>query len=213
MAIVLINDEIKEILLNSNFSQEFLDNCFNAKFLSIQQIDSKIVGAAFVGGMLNVYGIELDEEFFGRGLWRKLIKEIFSECKRQKISYITGAYKENNLRSIKIHNILKFIPVFTCHYNKKIGKEIAIIYPFTKKGNIVKNLMSFFNTRFGNAVFTMIFVFFRPFLNKIIPFNENKIPEMDLFYSLKKFEKVDKTIKNIESKIKQNSSRQGNIIL
>lgn len=213
MTIVSINDEIKELLLNSNFSQEFLDNCFNAKFLSIQQINSKIVGAAFVGGILNVYGIELDEEFFGRGLWRKLIKEIFSECKRRKISYITGAYKENNLRSIKIHNTLKFIPVFTCHYNKKIGKEIAIIYPFTKKGNFVKNLLNFFNTRFGNAVFTMFFVLFRPFLNKIIPFNENKMPKMNFFYSLKKFEKVDETIKNIESEIKKISSKQRNIIL
>lgn len=203
MTIISINNEIKELLLNTNFSQEFLDNCFHAKFLSIQQVDSKIVGAAFVGGILNFYGIELDEEFFGRGLWRKLIKEIFSECRQRKISYITGVYKESNLRSIKIHNTQKFIPLFTCHYNKKIGKEIVIIYPFTKKGNFMKSLLKFFNTRLGNIIFILIFVLIRPFLNKIISFSGDKMPEMDFFYSVRNFEKVNETIKNIESKIKK----------
>ena len=76
MVIVTINKELKQKLKEDNFSSLFLDNCSNSKFISIHEVNSRIVGVACVGGMMNHYGIELKNEYYGRGLWRKLFNEI-----------------------------------------------------------------------------------------------------------------------------------------
>ena len=197
MVIIHINPEIKQKLQEDNFTSVFLDNCYNSKFMSIHEVNSHIVGVAFVGGIMNHYGIELKNDYYGRGLWKKLFDEITEESKNRNISFLTGVYKTSNLISIKIQTKLGFKPIFSLHYNKHEGREIVIILPFNDKGKFVESFMRIFNTKIGNIFFSLFFVICRPFLKNIIAFSGNSMPKIDLKYSLYNFEKVKSVMKKI----------------
>jgi len=198
--IVNVNDDIKKVLRNSDFSSDFLDNLLNAKFVAIQQVDSKIVGAAFVGGIMNVYGIEINENFQGRGLWKKLYDEVLKECKNRKISFLMGTFKPNNLISVKIHMKLGFIPLFTFHYSKTEGREIVIILPIGRKGHFLKKILKIFDTRSGNYVLVILLLIMRPFLRHIIAFSSDVMPNVDFRYSINNFEKINVFLNEINAK-------------
>ena len=202
MSIVAVNNDIKDTLKKSNFTSGFLDNCLNSKFLSIEKNNSKIVGACFVGGTLNFNGIEILEEFRGKGLGKKLLAEILSECRKKNISFLTGVFKPSNIISIKAHTKIGYRAVFTSHYNKEEGREIFVILPFNKKGKILENFMKVFNTRIGNALFTISFFLLNPFLKNIMAFSGDAIPKIDISYSLRNFEKVQDTMKEVYSENK-----------
>lgn len=200
MVIVAINEELKQKLQENNFSPLFLNNCYNSKFLSIYEVNSRIVGVACVGGIMNHYGIELKNEYYGRGLWRKLFNEIFSESQNRNISFLTGVYKTTNLISIKIQTSLGFVPIFSVDYSKDEGKEIVIILPFNRKGKLVANFMKIFNTKLGNVCFSLFFIICKPFLKNIIGLSGDTMPKIDLWYSLCNFEKVKSIMEKINFK-------------
>ena len=194
--IVSINDEIKKLLSkNSEFSELFLDNCINSKFLAVEKSNSEIIAACFVGGILNSNGIEINEEFRGKGLGKKLVNEIMNECESRKISMLTGVFKPTNLISIKTHIKVGYRPVFTIFYNHDEGREIIVINPLNSKGKLFFNLVKLFDTQIGNAIFSLLWVLMRPFLKNLIAFSGNKIPKIDFLNSLRNFEKVKKTFK------------------
>jgi len=197
MTIIDITEEIKKKIKNSNFAPDFIENCVNSRFLAIEQENSEIIGINFVGGMLNVTGIEVNEKFRGKGLSKKLLGETLEECKKRKISFLSSVVKPNNLISMKIHFGVGYEPIFTSYYNKIQGKEIVIFLPLNKKGQIVKNLMTFFNTRIGNTSFTLLLVILRGFLKNLITFSGSKTSKIDLSYSIRNFEKVQDTLKEI----------------
>jgi len=200
-----MNDDTKNSLIqNSKFSELFLHNCFNSKFLAIEKINSEIVGACFVGGMLNSNGIEINEKYRGQGLGKKLVNEILNECKSRKISFLTGVFKPTNVISIKTHIKIGYKPVFTFFYNQDEGREIIVINPLTSKGKIFFNLIKIFNTRIGNAIFSLLWILMSPFLKNLIAFPGNKIPKIDFQNSIKKFEKVEKTLKKIQLDLGKN---------
>ena len=197
--IVSINDEIKKLLSkNSEFSELFLDNCINSKFLAVEKSNSEIIAACCVGGILNSNGIEINEEFRGKGLGKKLVNEIMNECESRKISMLTGVFKPTNLISIKTHIKVGYRPVFTIFYNHDEGREIIVINPLNSKGKLFFNLVKLFDTQIGNAIFSLLWVLMRPFLKNLIAFSGNKIPKIDFLNSLRNFEKVKKTLKDIE---------------
>ena len=197
--IVSINDEIKKLLSkNSEFSELFLDNCINSKFLAVEKSNSEIIAACFVGGILNSNGIEINEEFRGKGLGKKLVNEIMNECESRKIAMLTGVFKPTNLISIKTHIKVGYRPVFTIFYNHDEGREIIVINPLNSKGKLFFNLVKLFDTQIGNAIFSLLWVLMRPFLKNLIAFSGNKIPKIDFLNSLRNFEKVKKTLKDIE---------------
>ena len=144
MVIVTINEEIKQKLKQNNFSTLFLNNCHNSKFLSIHEINSKIVGVGCVGGLMNHYAIELKDEYYGRGLWRNIFNEIHTESQNRNMSFLTGVYKTTNLISIKIQTSLGFTPIFSIDYNKVEGREVVIILPFNSKGKLIKKIMKIY---------------------------------------------------------------------
>jgi len=197
MTIVEISEDIKRKLKKTSFSSSFIANCFISKFLAIAQHDSEIIGANFVGGLLNATGIEVDEKFRGKGISTKLLDETLEECKKRKISFLSGAFKPTNSISIKIHTKIGYVPVFTSNYNKIEGKEIVVVLPFNKKGKFVVNLMKIFNTRFGNAIFGLSLVLFRGLLKHLIAFSGNEMSKIDLSYSIRHFEKFQETLKEI----------------
>ncbi len=195
--IIEINDNIKESLKSSNFSLEFIDNCFNSKFLAIEENNSVIIGAAFVGGFLNSYGIEILEDFRGKGLSKKLFIEIFDESKKRKLSMLTGVFKPSNTISIKLHTKMGFIPVFSIYYNKIEKQEIVVILPLNYSGKIFLFLSRFFNTRFGNIIFILLFKLLKPILKNMIAFSGDKIPKIDFILGIKNFQKVQNIITDI----------------
>jgi len=197
MVIIHINTKIKQKLKENNFSTLFLNNCHNSKFLSIHEINSKIVGVGCVGGLMNHYAIELKDEYYGRGLWRNIFKEIHTESQNRNMSFLTGVYKTTNLISIKIQTSLGFIPIFSIDYNKVEGREVVIILPFNSKGKLIKKFMKIFDTKIGNMLFSLFFILSKPILKNIIGLSSKTMSKIDLKYSLYNFEKVKSVMKKI----------------
>jgi hypothetical protein len=198
MVIVTINEEIKQKLKQNNFSTLFLNNCHNSKFLSIHEINSKIVGVGCVGGLMNHYAIELKNEYYGRGLWRNIFNEIHTESQNKNMSFLTGVYKTTNLISIKIQTSLGFTPIFSIDYNKVEGREVVIILPFNSKGKIIKKIMKIFDTKIGNMLFSLFFILSKPILKNIIGLSSKTMSKIDLKYSLYNFEKVKAVMEKID---------------
>jgi GNAT superfamily N-acetyltransferase len=197
--IVNVDNDIKNLLMkNSEFSELFINNCINSKFLAIEKIHSEIIAVCFVGGILNSNGIEINEKFRGKGLGKKLVNEVMTECKNRKISMLTGVFKPTNMISIKTHIKIGYKPVFTIFYNQDEGREIIVINPLNSKGKFFFNLVRIFNTRIGNIIFSLLWISMRPILKNLIAFSGDKIPKIDFMNSIKKFEKVEKTLKNIQ---------------
>lgn len=202
MVIVTKKAEIYSIVENFKFTTEFMDeNCKNSKFISIQKINSEIVGIAFVGGMMNSYGIEISEKFQGRKLSSKLFEEVISECKKRNISFLTGVYKSTNIISFKIHSKFGFVPVFSVFYNEQEGREIVVIFPLSILGNFLLNTSKFFNSHFGNFIFSLLFKMSKPLLRKLIAFPSDQISDLNIKMSIKNFEKIKDTIKSINKTI------------
>ncbi len=194
MTICKVNDSLKKELMLMDISVETLDNCLNSKFVSTYLDDGKIVGVCFVGGILNFTGIEIVEKYRGKGIGKILLNEIKEECKKQKISFLTGVFKPKNLPSIKIHVKIGFRIVFTVYYNKIEGKEIIAILPFNKKGRFVMEVIKIGNLKIGNFCFVLSIKLLRPFMTKLLTFSTNIMPKVDLLKSIKNFEKVETTI-------------------
>ena len=197
MVIVTLNEEIKQKLKQNNFSTLFLNNCHNSKFLSIHEINSKIVGVGCVGGLMNHYAIELKDEYYGRGLWRNIFNEIHTESQNRNMSFLTGVYKTTNLISIKIQTSLGFTPIFSIDYNKVEGREVVIILPFNSKGKLIKKIMKIFDTKIGNMLFSLFFILSKPILKNIIGLSSKTMSKIDLKYSLYNFEKVKAVMEKI----------------
>ena len=184
-------------LKQNNFSTLFLNNCHNSKFLSIHEINSKIVGVGCVGGLMNHYAIELKDEYYGRGLWRNIFNEIHTESQNRNMSFLTGVYKTTNLISIKIQTSLGFTPIFSIDYNKVEGREVVIILPFNSKGKLIKKIMKIFDTKIGNMLFSLFFILSKPILKNIIGLSSKTMSKIDLKYSLYNFEKVKAVMEKI----------------
>ena len=197
MVIVNVDEKMKSELKCSTFSSLFLNNCLNSKFLAIEKYDQKIIGVCFVGGLLNSNGIEILDEFQGKGLGKKLLKEIIIECNKRNISFLTGVFKPTNLISIKTHLKIGYVPLFTFFYNKVEGKEIVVILPFNKKGILLAKILTIFNIKIGNFFFALSIYLSKPFLKNIIAFSGDEIPKIDLKYSINNFEKVQTTLSKI----------------
>lgn len=196
--IVNIDKNIQNLLNNnSEFSELFIENCINSKFLAIEKDSSEIVGVCFIGGILNSNGIEINKKYRGKGVGKKLVNEILEECRKRKISFLTGVFKPTNIVSIKTHIKIGYKPVFTIFYNKQEGQEIVVINPFNNKGKLFLKFMKFFNTKIGNTIFLILWYLMTPILKNLIAFPGDKIPKIEFFNSIKNFEKVQTTIKKI----------------
>lgn len=197
MAIVEINSEIIQELKEIELSKGILDNCLNSKFLAIKKENKKIIGVCFVAGMLNNEGIEILKEFRGKGFSKILLNEVLDECKKQKIPFLTTAFKPTNKPSVKIHIEVGYIPIFTFNYNKLEGQEIVVILPLSKSGECFMKIIKICNTKIGNAFFAIIMKGFSPIMNRLLAFTDEETPKIDIINSIKNFEKIQDTLKKI----------------
>ncbi|MGI0056308.1 MAG: GNAT family N-acetyltransferase [Nitrosarchaeum sp.] len=188
--VVDTDNSVKDKLKKTTFSEEFIRPCSNSEFIAIEEENSKWLGICFVGGLLHATGIEILKEARGRGLSNKLLAHVLEECKKRKISFLTGVFKPTNLVSIKIHTAIGYKPIFNFYYNKQVGEEIIVILPFNKKGDLLYNMLRVFNTRIGNALFAIILILFRPFLRSITAFEGEEMPKINFKECIKNFKKI-----------------------
>lgn len=195
MAVARVDGALIKKLECAGISERILDNCRNAKFLTVLYDGGDIEGVCFVSGFLNTIGTEVAARYRGRGISRILLEEMLDESKRRKMPFLTGAFKPANVPSIRAHTGIGCAPVFTFHYSRAEGKEIVVLLPLGRRGALAERLWRTFDTRAGNAAFALIIKGTRPLLKALMGFNTNTIPRVDLAYSLRNFEKVSDTIK------------------
>ena len=195
MAIVRIDGALAQKLERAGISDRILDNCRNSKFLVVQYDGDEIVGVCFVSGSLNVIGTEVASRYRGRGISHALLQELTGECRRRNMPFLTGAFKPSNVPSVRAHTGAGYVPVFTFHYSRAEGKEIVVILPLNRRGALAKRLLRAFDTRMGNAAFALAVKGARPLVKALMGFSPGAMPEVDLKYSLRNFEKVAETVK------------------
>lgn len=201
MAVVMIEGALAQKLARAGISEGILDNCRNSKFLVVQYDGDEIMGVCFVSGFLNNAGTEVSAKYRGRGTSRALLQELLGECRRRKMSFLTGVFKPSNAPSIRAHTGVGYVPVFTFHYSRAEGKEIVTILPLNRRGALAKRLLCVFDKRVGNAAFALFIKGTRPLLKTLLGFSANVMPPIDLKYSLGNFEKVADTIEKHDLRI------------
>ena len=195
MAIVRADGTLVQKLVRAGISDGILDNCRNSKFLAVRYDGGEIMGVCFVSGFLNNSGTEVSARYRGRGLSRLLLKELLDECRRRKMPFLTGAFKPFNVPSIRAHTGAGYVPVFTFHYSRAEGQEMALFVPLSRGALLIRQLLRAFDTRVGNAAFALIIKGARPLLKILLGFSADVMPRVDLGYGLRNFEKVGDTIK------------------
>lgn len=187
MTIINVTDEVKILLKKTKFSPDFIDIFINSNFLIVQKENDSIIGAGFIGGMFHSYGLEILEEYRGKGLGKKILYETVKECKKRNFSVITGVWKQINLAPIEMHMKIGFVPVFNLHYNEKEGREIIVIMPLNKKGQLFVKLCKIFDSKLGNLIFAIFFKLMTPFLKSLIAFSGDTISPISISSCFKNY--------------------------
>ena len=188
MYIQEMNSKFKEKLRKSGLSKEMksLESC---NFFTIEEEDNLVIGAAGLGGLFHVSGIQILEKWRGKGLGKKLQGELVDEAKKRGYSFLTVFNDPRNIASENLHNSLGYETVFRINYTETIVNDVKIIV-FKKRAIIVKKFLEIFNSKIGMLGLGILLKFTRKIFPKIILYNEENIPEPSIINMIKKFEKI-----------------------
>jgi len=183
-----MNTKFKEKLRRSGLSKEMksLESC---DFFAIEEENNLVVGAAGLGGLFHVSGIQITEKYRGKGLGKKLQRELVDEAKNREYSFLTVFNDPRNIASENLHNSLGYETVFRINYAEDIINDVKIIV-FKKRAIIVKKILKIFNSKIGMLILGILLKFSRKIFPKIISYNEENIPEPSIINMIKKFEKI-----------------------
>ena len=187
MRIVNVDSEIIKELRRSGISKE-MRSLESSDWMVLAEIDKKIIGTSGVGGLLNVTIIQILEEIKGTGLGGLLQREMINESKKRGYSFITGMINPANKQSMSLHDGFGFKTVFRIHYSPEIIQDV-IIFTFNRRGKIVKNFLGIFNNILGMSILACLLKIFKTMFPKIVNYDEKKIPNPDIKYIIKNFEK------------------------
>jgi len=183
-----MNYSIKEQLRESGISK-LMKSVESCDWVVTEQFNDKIIGVAFMGGLFHVSGIQLLNEFQGKGIGKKLQKELIIESKRKGYSFITMFNDPRNKPSENLHNSLGYKLLFRIHFCPDVIQDIKAI-TFNLKGDVVIGFLRIFNTKLGMLFLGLVLKTFRFAFTKTINHNENNTPKANLRWILKNFEKV-----------------------
>ena len=188
MKILQVNELVRKQLRESGISKlmKSLESC---EWVVLEEIDNRIVGAAGIGGLFHVSGIQILEGFQGKGIGKKLQKAVIEESKQRGYSFITVFNDPRNKPSANLHDSLGYIIIFRIHYSRSIVNDVKAIV-FKKRGKIVINLLRIFNTKIGMFFLGCLLKIFRFAFPNIILYNEDNLPTPSIRWILKNFEKV-----------------------
>ncbi|MDC0171498.1 GNAT family N-acetyltransferase [Candidatus Nitrosopelagicus sp.] len=188
MKIVDIDKNIIEKLRKSNISTKMksLESC---DWLVLEEKGDIIKAAAGMGGIFHVSGIQIHENFRGKGIGKIIQKELIDESERKGYSFITVFNDPSNTTSVKLHDGLGYEKIFRIHYAKGVVNDVKGI-SFNKKGRLIIKLLSFFNTKIGMVFLAISLEFLKTIIPKLIIYNEENGPSPNMKWIIKKFEKI-----------------------
>ncbi len=188
MEIVKVNEDvIKELrIFDISTKMKSLESC---EWIVIEKNEEEISGAAGMGGVFNVSGIQIGEKFRGKGIGKKIQKELIDECQRRGYSFITVFNDPRNKNSVQLHDSLGYTKLFRIHYAKNIVNDVKGI-AFDKKGKLILKLLQIFNTKTGMALLAISIKFLYSIFPTLIIYNEDGLPEPDLKWIIKNFERI-----------------------
>jgi len=188
MRIVDMDSEIIKELRRSGISKE-MRSLESSDWVVLAEVDEKIVGVSGVGGLFNLTSIQVLKKIKGIGLGGLIQREMINESKKRGYSFITGMIDPENKQSVSLHNGFGFKTVFRIHYSPEITQDV-IIFTFNRRGKIVKSFLGIFNNILGMSVLACLLKIFKIFFPLMINYNEKIIPNANLTYILKNFEKI-----------------------
>lgn len=188
MEIVNASKKIIDKLRNSEISTKMrsLESC---EWFVVEREGDEISGAVGMGGTFHVSGIQINENFRGKGIGKKIQKELIDESQRRKYSYITVFNDPRNTTSVNLHDSLGYKKIFRIHYSKGIVNDVKAI-SFNKKGKIFIKFLGIFNTKIGTIFLALSLKSFKIFFPKLIIYNEENLPSPDIIWIIKNFEKI-----------------------
>ena len=178
---------IKQLRLH-NISTK-MQSLESADWIVYETDNDQMVGAVGISGLFHSSSIQINEKFRNRGFGIKIQKRMIEEAKIKKFSFVTVFVDPRNLSSQKMHEKAGYETIFRVHYSKEIIQDVKIII-FNKKGNVVKKILSFFNSKFGTLVLGIILKIFKNYFKNIIGYNENEVPIPSVSHMIQNFEKI-----------------------
>ena len=188
MYIQEMNSKFKEKLRKSGLSEEMksLESC---DFFAIEEEDDLVIGAAGLGGLFHVSGIQITEKCRGKGLGKKLQEGLVDEAKKRGYSFLTVFNDPRNIASENLHNSLGYETIFRINYTEDIINDVKILV-FKKRAVIVEKFLKIFNLKIGMLVLGILLKFTRKIFPKIILYSEENIPEPSIMNMINRFEKI-----------------------
>jgi len=189
MKIENINEKIIRKLRQSKITEKMisLEYC---DFLVYVEHNDKILGAAGVGGIFHVPSLQIDPEYFNKGLGVKLFLEVIKESKKRKYSFLSGSRNPENVSAVRIHDFFKLMPIFQVNYRPDFVRDIVFL-GFNKKGKIMKKILKIFNNKLGMIFLITSIKLFRGILFKfLLTLSPEEFPSPNVQYALKNFKKI-----------------------
>ncbi len=168
---------------------ELMKSVESSDWAIAEELNDKIVGVAFMGGLFHVSGIQLLKEFQGKGLGKKLQNELIVESKKHNYSFITMFNDPRNEASENLHNSLGYKKLFRINYAPDVKQDFKII-SFNTKGKILSNFLKIFNTKGGMFLLGLMLKSFFPIFIKFVNHTEDNRPNPNLKWILNNFEKI-----------------------
>jgi len=167
-------------------SMKSLEFC---KFLVIEEHDEKIIGASGIGGLLNIHSIEINKNYRGKGLGKKLFSVNIEEAKKRGYSFILGSTNPENIPVVKLYSFLGFSRLFRIHYSHGIVTDAKILV-LKPKGRIIEKLLNLINTKIGMFAMAVTVKVAKSSFRGILTLSPNEFPDPSILYIVRNFEKV-----------------------
>ena len=165
MHIQEMNLKFKEKLRKSGLSKEMksLESC---DFFAIEEEEDLVIGAAGLGGLFHVSGIQILERWRGKGLGKKLQSGLINEAKKRNFSFLTVFNDPRNNASEKMHNSLGYETIFRIHYSTDIVNDVKILV-FKRRGILVRKSLEIFNSKAGMLILGILIKYSRKLLDRL----------------------------------------------
>ena len=188
MQIFELDIDIKRRLRESGITK-IMKSIESCDWVVVEEKDGKIIGAARLGGLFHVSGIQILQNYVGKGLGKILQNELIQESKRRNYSFITVFNDPRNIPSTKLHDSLGYQTIFRIHYSEEIVNDVKAII-FKKQGKIIINFLKLFNSKYGMLFLGIILKVLKSIFPSLIIYNEDDLKSPDIGCMLRKFEKI-----------------------
>jgi len=173
-------------MCNISTNMKSLESC---DWVVIEKDNDEISGAAGMGGFFHVSGIQVSKKFRGKGIGKKIQKELIDECDRRGYSFITVFNDPRNENSVKLHDSLGYKKIFRIHYADNIVNDVKGI-AFNRKGSAIIRLLKIFNTKSGMVLLAISIKLLFSIFPSLIIYNEDGLPQPDIKWIVRNFEKI-----------------------